>query len=164
MQSFIRQLEAVDQFDYFLSYGNTLGELGDIARMDEVLSRALNVAGEQMGDGERCAKVWSSILAYGVRAEAWEYVAREGQLAVIFAKNNRKLKLLCQAMWWSAVASKNLGFFESSRQQAAELLSIAERVKSEDLITKATSLLNELEARPSENHADNQEEVKSQVN
>jgi tetratricopeptide (TPR) repeat protein len=53
MEACLGQLEIDELYEYFFSYGNTLGELGEAEGMQAMLSRALEIATEELGDPVR---------------------------------------------------------------------------------------------------------------
>jgi len=73
-------------YEYFFSYGNTLGSLGDIAGMDDALTRAMAIAAEELGEYPRVAQCWRNLFEHATRAQAWDYLARECPSCVTLAE------------------------------------------------------------------------------
>lgn len=97
MQALIGQFEPEDLYEYYYSYGNTLGNLGEIRAMDEALTRALHLAATELGDLSRCLRTWHFLLAHALAARDWAYLLEEAPRAAIFARNTGATALLEEA-------------------------------------------------------------------
>jgi tetratricopeptide (TPR) repeat protein len=88
-------------YEYFFSYGNTLGSLGEIDAMDDKLSRAMGIAAEELGDYERLRQCWRNLLQHATAAGAWSYLARECESCVRLAgnRNDEELAELARGTW-----------------------------------------------------------------
>lgn len=104
MQALRGQLGIVDLYEWFFSYGNTLGLLGDIAGMEQALGAALRIAVEDLRDLARCRAVWRSRLAHAARAGALETMSRDAAAALVFARNTRSAELEAEATSYLALA------------------------------------------------------------
>lgn len=97
MRALLSQLGTEDLYEYYYSYGNTLGNLGDIPAMDEAFTRALGLAAEELGDLGRCLRTWHFLLTHALSASAWDYLLQEAPRAMIFARNTGAAALLREA-------------------------------------------------------------------
>lgn len=77
MQACLGQFELPVLYEYFFSYGNTLGTLGDVKGMDDKLSRAMGIAAEELGDYQKLRQCWLNLLDHAVRNRAWKYILEE---------------------------------------------------------------------------------------
>lgn len=87
MQACLGQFPLATLYEYFFSYANTLGQLGEIDAMDDAMSRALGIAAEELGDANRCEQCWRWLVRHAQTAGAWEYLAREMPSLIAFASN-----------------------------------------------------------------------------
>jgi len=144
MRACLGQFDLETLYEYFFSYGNTLGELGDIAAMDDALSRALGIAAEELGDLQRCQTVWNNLMTYALNAPAWEYLERECQTAIRFADNTGSTALGLRARWNRALSLEALGRIDQARWEAGLLLERARQVGAHDAVPQIEEMLTRL--------------------
>jgi tetratricopeptide (TPR) repeat protein len=142
MQACLGQFTLETLFEYFFSYGNTLGQLGDIKKMDDALSRALGIAAEELGDLSRCAMVWNNLLVYAERKEDWKYLEKESKNAVTFAENTNSELLKLKGELYHTIALKGLGKAEQATKQAHDLMDFAERLEDQDTVSRLKELFD----------------------
>src|SRR5271169_2641254 len=76
IQTCLGQFDLKVLFDYYFSYGNTLGALGDISGMDDKFARALNIAADER-DGYNAQLCWLNLMHYAELHSDWTYLERE---------------------------------------------------------------------------------------
>jgi tetratricopeptide (TPR) repeat protein len=69
IEACLGQFEMEELYEYFFSYGNTLGELGDLEGMGDMLSRALSIAAEKLRDPARCRNARTGLRYCHSRAQ-----------------------------------------------------------------------------------------------
>ncbi len=115
MRALITQFEPQDLFEYYYSYGNILGNLGDIEAMDHAFTRALNLAATELGDLPRCLRTWHFLISHALVAGAWAYLLEEAPRALLFGRNMGAQDLV-------VTAERALTAARSARPDLAELL------------------------------------------
>jgi len=144
MEACLGQFDMETLYDYFFSYGNTLGDLGDIKGMDEKLSRALVIASEKLSDRERCFNCWSNLLTLGLKFEDWEYLEKESISARTFAENSGDTVLHVKADWHHALALKGLGRTLEAKEEAQVLLTLLKQVGADEAAKDVEEMLKEV--------------------
>jgi tetratricopeptide (TPR) repeat protein len=121
MQACLGQFDLETLFEYYFSYGNTLGNLRNIDAMDDAFSRALGIAAEELGDMTRCLNTWMNLMEYALQSEAWKYLERESRNAQAFSENTDNDLLRTKAGWYHVQALKELGRTKEAREEAEAL-------------------------------------------
>lgn len=98
MQACLGQFELPILYEYFFSYGNTLGTLGDVEGMDDKLTRAMGIAAEELGDYQKLRQCWLNLLGHAVKHKAWKYILRESDACRSLAENYADKELAAAAM------------------------------------------------------------------
>src|SRR5581483_11918116 len=96
MRSCLSQFDMKVLFEYYFSYANTLGELGDIKGMDDKFARALNIAADE-SDGYSAQLCWLNLMHYAELASDWVYLEKESRACIQFAENSELPKLALAA-------------------------------------------------------------------
>lgn len=144
MQAMLGQLGPDDLFEYFFSYGNTLGELREVEAMDHALSRALAIAAEELGDVTRCENAYRNLVDYGCEAGAWEYLLEQCPSAIEFAKNYDLFRLELRARFVLCLALKETAQSGEARAEGQRLLADLARLGAEDMAPLVRELLDSL--------------------
>lgn len=97
MQACLGQFELPILFEYFFSYGNTLGSLGDIQGMDDKFSRAMGIAAEELSDYQKLRQCWLNLLDHAVKNRAWKYILGECDACLKLAENYKDEELAATA-------------------------------------------------------------------
>ncbi|MBX9666763.1 MAG: hypothetical protein K2X93_04050 [Candidatus Obscuribacterales bacterium] len=138
------QFELKVLFDYFFSFANTLGEIGDIISMDDKFSRALNIAADE-GDAHNAQLCWLNLMHYAELKCAWEYLERESRACIQFADNSDLPRLALAAGLKRATAQLHLGQPEKATRQTERILAFARELGEVEAISAAEQLLKQLE-------------------
>jgi tetratricopeptide (TPR) repeat protein len=144
MKACLGQFSLEELYEYFFSYGNTLGELKDIDGMNNAFSRALKIASEELKDLSRCELTWTNLMLFAERAQAWEYLESESRNAQIFAKNVVSDLLMFKAKWHHIVALKGLNRIEGARKEAEIMLKALRKIGADDAATRLQKLIDSL--------------------
>jgi tetratricopeptide (TPR) repeat protein len=118
VQATLGQFNNETLYDYFFSYGNTLGNLGDIAKMDKAMTKALKVASETLGDLKRCEQCWYWLLFWAKKAEKWEFLEAQCVSAHQFGVNNGSIWLQLKAGEFGCYAYRGLGKLDKAERGA----------------------------------------------
>lgn len=132
-------------FDYFFSYANVLGELGEIKRMDDKFSRALNIAADR-GDAFNAQLCWLNLMHYAEMHQDWEYLEREARSCIRFADNSDLPKLGLAAGLKRSSALVKLHQLDKAGQQARRVVKLSEQLGEPDAGAAAQAVLKELES------------------
>jgi hypothetical protein len=144
MKACLGQFSLEELYEYFFSYGNTLGELEDIDGMDDAFSRALKIAAEELKDLSRCELTWTNLMLFADRAQAWEYLEDESKKAQVFAKNVVNDVLMFKAKWHQIVALKGLNRTVEARKEAEIMLKALRKIGADDAATRLQKLIDSL--------------------
>lgn len=163
MEACLGQFNMETLYDYFFSYGNTLGDLGDLKGMDDKLSRALGIASEKLGDRERCFTCWSNLLALSLKAEDWEFLEKESLAARTFAENSADTVLRVKADWHHVLAMHGLGKDLEAREEGGVLLTFLTQLGADEAAKDVEELLTEIrESTGKEEKKDKQKTKKNE--
>lgn len=143
MRSCLANFDLKVLFDYFFSFGNTLGELGDIAGMDDKFARALNIAADE-GDAYNAQLCWLNLMHYAEVCSDWEYLERESRSCIQFADNSDLPKLALAAGLKRATALFKLGNAEKALKQAQRVNGFAKQLGEPEAIRATEELLARL--------------------
>ena len=144
MKACLGQFSLEELYEYFFSYGNTLGELEDIDGMNDAFTRALQIAAEELSDLSRCELTWTNLMLFAERAQAWKYHEGESMNAQIFAKNVVSDLLMFKAKWHNIVALKGLNRIEEARKEAEIMLKALRKIGADDAVTRLQKLIDSL--------------------
>jgi tetratricopeptide (TPR) repeat protein len=153
MEACLGQFNMETLYDYFFSYGNTLGDLGDIPGMDDKLSRALAIASEKLGDRKRCFLCWSNLLTLGLKAKDWEYIEKESQAARTFAENTQDVVLRIKADWHHALALNGLGRTLEAKEEAGVLLTFIKNIGVDEFAKEIEEFITSLGTKEKARHS-----------
>jgi hypothetical protein len=144
MKACLTQFSNNDLYEYFFSYGNTLGELGDINGMDDAFSRAINIAANELGDLSRCEVTWKNLMSYAENSNSWEYLERESNNALTFAQNSNSEVLKFEARWYHILALKGLNLVEKAREEAELMLKDLQKIGADKAVNRLQDLIDSL--------------------
>ncbi len=125
------QFGMVDLYDFYFSYGNTLGNLGLLTEMEDRMARAMNIATEELQDANRFRDLWYWILHWEKHYQAWELVEEHGQSAYEFGIQNQDLQLQILALEFQCYAHRALGRLNEARQGATIVLSWKQQLEDD---------------------------------
>lgn len=132
-------------FDYFFSFANTQGELGDLQGMDDKFSRALNIAADE-GDSYSAQLCWLNLMHYAEVNADWAYLERESRSCIEFADNSEIPRLALVAGLKRATALFKLAQPDKARNQAERVLGFARQLGESEAVGPAEELLKQLSA------------------
>ncbi len=145
LRAALNQFDLKVIFDYFFSYANVLGELGEIKRMDDKFSRALNIAADR-GDAYNAQLCWLNLMHYAEKNQDWEYLEREARSCIRFADNSDLPKLGLAAGLKRSAALVKLHQLDKAGQQAKRIIKLSEQLGEAEAGAAAQAFLKELEA------------------
>jgi len=133
-------------YDYYFSYGNTLGNLGDIEKMDQVMSQALTVAAKELHDLKRCENAWYWVMYWAKKHAKWEYLEEQCVNAHRFGVENESIVLQVRAGEFGCYAYRGLGKIEKARRGANLIIKRYKNAKvSDDVIKEWQDFLKSLD-------------------
>jgi tetratricopeptide (TPR) repeat protein len=138
------QLDLPTLYEYFFSYANALGELGDIKAMDDRFSRALGIAAKELNDKAKCFQCWSNLMTYAFKAQAWEYLELESATAKLFAQNVEDQVLQVKAGWHHIVALMELNRYSEAMEEADVMLVYLRGVGADEAIGDIEEMLADM--------------------
>ncbi len=148
LKASLDQFELKVLFDYFFSYANTLGEIGDLTSMDDKFSRALNIAADE-GDAYNAQLCWLNLMHYAELKGDWEYLERESRSCIQFADNSELPRLALAAGLKRATAQLQLGQHDKATRQTERILAFARELSEQEAISAAEELLKQLQQQSS---------------
>lgn len=130
-------------FDYFFSFANTLGELGDLDGMDDKFSQALNIAADE-GDGYSAQLCWLNLMHYAELKPDWEYLERESKNCIQFSDNSELPRLALAAGIKRATALFKLNEKDKAIKQAQRVLGFAKELGEHEAVKTTEELVRQL--------------------
>lgn len=127
MQACLGQFTPTILFDYFFSYGNTLGQLGEIETMQDRLNRAFGIAVQELEHAGSAVNVLNNAMIFAQRARDWEALEQESTDAIQFADRLDIGPLKARATLRLVLALKGQGRIREARDQARDLLAFVEK-------------------------------------
>ncbi len=106
---FAGQLDTIALYDFYLSYGNTLGNLGLLGEMEDRMARAMNIASEYLHDKDKFRKVWYWVLHWELLHQAWNMLSEHSDSAYHFGIENYDLQLKMIALEFQRLAKEKRG-------------------------------------------------------
>jgi tetratricopeptide (TPR) repeat protein len=143
MKNCLTQFELKVLFDYFFSFANTLGELGDLDGMDDKFSQALNIAADE-GDGYSAQLCWLNLMHYAELKPDWEYLERESKNCIQFSDNSELPRLALAAGIKRATALFKLNERDKAIKQAERVLGFAKDLGEQEAVRTTEELLRQL--------------------
>lgn len=143
MKSCLGNFELKVLFDYFFSFANTQGELGDLAGMDDKFARALNIAADE-GDSYSAQLCWLNLMHYAEVNADWAYLERESRSCIEFADNSEIPRLALVAGLKRATALFKLAQHDKAKNQAERVLGFARQLGESEAVGPAEELLKQL--------------------
>lgn len=134
MQACLGQFSLENLYEYFFSYANTLGNLGEVEPMDVAFSKAMSVAAEHLGDAQRLHYCWKNLMFFAEKAEAWEYLLREVEGCIQLAANIKDEALAEMGQLNKALALANLGRNVEARSIVEPLMEKARALENDATI------------------------------
>lgn len=125
------RLPPEELYDYYLAYGCGLGEVGELAAMDDALTRAMTLAAEELGDLVKVRDVWYWMLHFGRQRADWSFLERQCQVCADFGLAVGSGSLRQLAAEFCAHAHKGLGKTELARRGAMKILRRLESIGAE---------------------------------
>jgi|GEM_PF-1291693 len=147
MDACLGQFELATLYEYFFSYANALGELGDIKGMDDKYSRALGIAAKELGDEARCFQCWTNLLTYAFKAQAWEYLELESATAKVYAENVEDQVLKVKAGWHHIVALMKLNKYPEAMEEADVMLTYLREVGADEALKDIEEMIEEMKKK-----------------
>ncbi len=123
-------------FDYYFSYGNALGNLGDIEKMNYMMSKALAVATKELNDVKRCENVWYWVMYWAKKHEKWTYLEEQCINAHKFGVKNESIVLQVRAGEFGCYAYRGLGKIDEARRGASLIIKRYKNAKASDDVIK----------------------------
>lgn len=116
------QLSTESIYDFYVAYGNTLGQLGQLADMADRMAHAMNIALDRLQDFDRFRQVWYWVLYWEKQHQAWDLLDEHCIDANGFGLENNDLQLQIIALEFRCHAHRALGRLDQARTGAAGVL------------------------------------------
>lgn len=109
-------------YDYYYSYSNTLGILGQIKEMNKMMKKAIRVAMQDLGDVKLCEDAWYWVLHWLRKEEDWYNLEGECMEAHAFGVRNKSVKLQVWAGEFSCYAYRGLNKIDKARKSVTMII------------------------------------------
>jgi len=116
------QLDTATIYEFYMDYGNTLGQLGQLPDMIDRMAHAMNIALERLQDFDRFRQVWYWVLYWEKQHQAWDLLDEHCIDANGFGLENNDLQLQIIALEFRCHAHRALGRLDQARTGAAGVL------------------------------------------
>ncbi|MBU1076332.1 MAG: tetratricopeptide repeat protein [Spirochaetes bacterium] len=131
MKATLGQFDTETLYFYFFSFANTLGNLGEIKEMDKNMSKALNIAAEELGDVKKCEDAWYWLLFWAKEHKEWKYLEEQAISAHKFGVNSKSSFLQNLAGEFGCYAEKGLGKIDKSKKGAEQIIARLKEAKAD---------------------------------
>ena len=145
LQACLYQFNRENLYEYFFSYANTLGNLGEVEPMDTAFSKAMQVAAEHLGDAQRLHHCWNNLLYWVEKNEAWEYTLQEVEACIGLAANIESEALHELAMFNKTNALAKLGRKAEARSIVGPLMQAARESGNERNMARCAEIMEMIE-------------------
>jgi len=130
------QFNKASLYDYFLSYGNTLGYLGAIKKMDGVMCKALTIALGELDDLKKLETVWYWIMYWAKKHGQWAYLEEQCTNAHKAGIRNKSIVLQVRAGEFGCYAYRGLGKIDKAKRGAKIIIKRYKDAEADDSIVK----------------------------
>lgn len=132
----IGQFNKATLYDYLFSYGNTLGYLGAIKKMDTIMRKALVIALGELDDLKKLETVWYWIMYWAKKHEQWSYLEEQCINAHKTGIRNKSIVLQVRAGEFGCYAYRGLGKVDKAKRGAKIIIKRYKDAKADDKIIK----------------------------
>lgn len=132
------------QYEYYFSYANTAGEVGDQQKMEAAYLEAMKVA-KELNNINHIKKCWINLLYYAEENGWWKYLEQAARTCIVFAEGAEDARLGLSAGIRRAKALANLGKAKRAEIQAKRIIQVALQFEENEACDKAQEFLNDLE-------------------
>jgi tetratricopeptide (TPR) repeat protein len=132
----VGQFNKATLYDYFFSYGNTLGYLGDIKKMDSVMHKALAITMQELDDQEKLQDVWYWIMYWAKQHEKWAYLEEQCINAHRIGVRNKNIVLQVRAGEFGCYAYRGLGKIDKARRGAKIIIKRYKDAEADDNVIR----------------------------
>lgn len=130
---------------YLFSYGTTLGNLGLIDRMYEILTRAENFSKIAMDDNSSFTKmVWKEILHWGKENQDWEFLKKHSEEAIKIGEEKNESFISYLGDMNLCFAYNGLGLRKEAKKASKALLKKIKKNKRKDMQNSQIEDLKEI--------------------
>lgn len=112
------QFNKATLYDYLFSYGNTLGFLGDIEKMDGVMHKAMAIAAHELDDMQKLESVWYWIMFWANKHQKWTYLEEQCVNAHKAGIRSKSIVLQIRAGEFGCYAYRGLGKTDKAKRGA----------------------------------------------
>jgi len=149
VEAALGQFNKATLYDYFFSYGNTLGFLGAIKEMNRVMGKALQIAVHEPDDLKRCEDTWYWIMYWAKKHEKWVDLEEQCVNAHKFGVRNKSIVLQVRAGEFGCYAYRGLGKIDKAKRGARIIIKRYKDAKaSEEVIKEWDDFLKSLDMKP----------------
>lgn len=122
LRELLPELDPALRFEYFLSFGNTLGRLGRVDSMVMALTEAVYIAQSRLLDLRRCEQAWKWMLHWCKVHQSWALLERKAREAHALGVRLGSQELQLLAGEFAPAAWRALGEFPATTESTyAEL-------------------------------------------
>lgn len=130
------QFNKATLYDYFLSYGNTLGYLGDIKKMNAVMYKALSIAAQELDDMKKQEDIWYWIMYWAKKHKKWFYLEEQCVNAHKTGVRNKSIVLQVRAGEFGCYAYRGLGKLDKAKRGAKIIIKRYKDAEADDKVIK----------------------------
>jgi hypothetical protein len=130
------QFNKATLYDYLSSYGNTLGYLGAIKKMDTIMHKALAIALQELDDLKKLETVWYWIMYWAKKHEQWAYLEEQCINAHKAGIRNKSIVLQVRAGEFGCYAYRGLGKIDKAKRGAKIIIKRYKDAEADDKIIK----------------------------
>jgi tetratricopeptide (TPR) repeat protein len=130
------QLDMADLYQFYLSYGDSLGSLGLIKDMEDRMAHAMNIALEELNDIARFRAVWDQTLYWEKEHELWSLLAEHSESTHQFGVQYQDIAMQLKAITYHCYAQRGLGNYEVAKQAAEGMLRLYRELEGNSIVVK----------------------------
>jgi tetratricopeptide (TPR) repeat protein len=132
----LEQFTTAIRYDYYFSYANTLGILGDIKTMDKVMHQALAIALEGLDDLKKLETAWYWILYWAKKHKQWTYLEEQCIEAHKVGVRYKSIALQIRAGEFGCYAYRGLGKIDKAERGARIIIKRYRDARADDKVIK----------------------------
>ncbi len=136
VEAALGQFNKATLYDYSFSYGNTLGFLGAIREMNEVMGKALQIAFQELDDLKLCEDTWYWRMYWAKEHQQWAYLEEQCINAHKFGVRNKSIVLQIRAGEFGCYAYRGFGKIEKAKRGAKIIIKRYKDAKADAKIIK----------------------------
>ncbi len=141
LQACLGQFDTETLCEYWFSYANVLGNLGDLQPMDDAFCRAMHIAADLLGDTSRMHQCWNNLMAWAEEANAWNYLSSEADGCLVYCRNVDDRVLHGIARLYKGMALARMGLAAEARALVQPVLAQAQEHMLDNLVARCRDIM-----------------------